>query len=58
MGQLIPNNRLWVFTSGRNYELAEADGSIGILEEGGAVILQDTCPGGYPQSEPLQSLDD
>ena len=44
MGQLIPNNRLWVFTSGHNYELAEADGSIGILEEAGTVILQDTCP--------------
>ncbi len=44
MGQLIPNNRLWVFTSSHNYELAEADGSIGILEEAGAVILQDTCP--------------
>lgn len=44
MGRLIPNNRLWVFTSGHNYELAEADGSIGILEEAGAVILQDTCP--------------
>ena len=28
----------------RRYELAEADGSIGILEEAGAVILQDTCP--------------
>ena len=23
---------------------AEADGSIGVLEEAGAVILQDTCP--------------
>lgn len=44
MGLLIPNNRLWVFTSSHNYELAEADGSIGILEEAGAVILQDTCP--------------
>ena len=44
MGMLIPNERLWVFTSGHNYELAEADGSIGILEEAGAVILRDTCP--------------
>ena len=44
MGKLIPNNRLWVFTSRHNYELAEADGSIGVLEESGAVILQDTCP--------------
>ena len=44
MGQIIPENRLWVFTSSHNYELADADGSIGILEEAGAVILQDTCP--------------
>ena len=44
MGKIIPNNRLWVFTSRHNYELAQADGSIGVLEESGAVILQDTCP--------------
>ena len=44
MGFKIPDNRLWVFTSGYNYDLAEADGSIGILEESGAVILRDTCP--------------
>ena len=44
MGVLIPENRLWVFTSSYNYDLAAADGSIGILEEAGAVILQDTCP--------------
>jgi len=44
MGKLIPDERLWVFTSRHNYELAETDGSIGILEEAGAVILQDTCP--------------
>ena len=44
MGKLIPDERLWVFTSRHNYKLAETDGSIGILEEAGAVILQDTCP--------------
>ncbi len=44
MGMRIPDNRLWVFTSGHNYELADADGSIAILEEAGALILQDTCP--------------
>ena len=27
MGFKIPDNRLWVFTSGYNYDLAEADGS-------------------------------
>ena len=40
----IPDQRLWVFTSGENYELALADGSIELLESAGAVILQDTCP--------------
>ncbi len=44
MGAKIPDERLWVFTSSHNYELAEADGSIAILEEAGAVVLQDTCP--------------
>ena len=44
MGAMIPDNRLWLFTSSHNYDLAEADGSIGILEEAGAVILRDTCP--------------
>ena len=44
MGLKISDERLWLFTSSHNYELAEADGSIGILEESGAVVLQDTCP--------------
>ncbi|MBT7244832.1 MAG: DUF521 domain-containing protein [Euryarchaeota archaeon] len=44
MGMRIPDNRLWVFTSVHNFDLAEADGSIAILEEAGAVILRDTCP--------------
>ena len=44
MGQKIPDQRLWVFTSGENYQLALADGSIALLEQAGAVILQDTCP--------------
>ena len=44
MGQKIPDGRLWVFTSGANYDLALADGSIELLEQAGAVILQDTCP--------------
>jgi predicted aconitase/predicted aconitase with swiveling domain len=43
-GRKIPDRRLWVFTSGENYQLALADGSISILEEAGALILQDTCP--------------
>jgi len=44
MGQRIPDHRLWVFTSGENHELARADGTIELLEEGGALILKDTCP--------------
>ena len=44
MGIKIPNQRLWVFTSQDNYDLAEGDGSIEILEGAGAVILKDTCP--------------
>ncbi len=43
-GAKIPDRRLWVFTSGENYQLALADGSISILEEAGALILKDTCP--------------
>ena len=44
MGLKIPNQRLWVFTSSHNYELALIDGSIELLEESGVVVLQDTCP--------------
>ena len=51
MGRRIPDHRLWVFTSGENYELALADGTIELLEEGGALLLKDTCP-----ELPLQSL--
>ena len=44
MGQKIPDNRLWLFTSAENYQLAQDDGSIELLESSGVVILQDTCP--------------
>ena len=43
-GESIPNQRLWVFTSQENYALAEADGTISILEEAGSLVLVDTCP--------------
>ncbi len=43
-GNLIPDQRLWMFTSKENYELAESDGTVSMLEEGGAVVLVDTCP--------------
>ena len=44
IGQKIPDNRLWLFTSGENYQIACDDGSIELLEAAGVVILQDTCP--------------
>ncbi len=44
MGVKIPDQRLWVFTSGENYELAAADGTLTLLEEAGALVLKDTCP--------------
>jgi predicted aconitase/predicted aconitase with swiveling domain len=44
LGQRIPNQRLWVFTSGHNYDLAAADGTIELLEEAGTLVLRDTCP--------------
>ena len=43
-GESIPNQRLWVFTSQENYALAEADGTVSMLEEAGALVLVDTCP--------------
>ena len=44
LGQKIPDSRLWVFTSGHNYELLESDGTVALLEEAGALVLKDTCP--------------
>jgi len=44
LGQKIPDQRLWVFTSGHNHELLEQEGTLDILEEAGALILKDTCP--------------
>lgn len=44
LGERIPNHRLWVFVSSHNYDLIEADGTLDILEEGGALVLKDTCP--------------
>ena len=56
MGSKIPDQRLWVFTSGANYDLALADGSIELLEQAGAVILKDTCPEVTPlQPKQVQS---
>tara|TARA_B100000614_G_scaffold69031_1_gene61304 strand:- start:60901 stop:62646 length:1746 start_codon:yes stop_codon:yes gene_type:complete len=44
LGEKIQNHRLWVFMSSYNYDLIEADGTLDILEEGGALVLKDTCP--------------
>ena len=44
MGRSIPDQRLWVFTSGENHDLAEQDGTLALLEEAGALVLKDTCP--------------
>ena len=44
LGERIQNQRLWVFMSSHNYDLVEADGTLDILEEGGALVLKDTCP--------------
>ena len=44
LGEIIPDQRLWIFTSGHNYEILESDGTIDILEEAGALVLRDTCP--------------
>ena len=52
-GKVIKENRLWVFTSGYNYELASADGSIDLLEQAGVLILQDTCPEVTPYNRNL-----
>ena len=44
LGQRIPDQRLWVFTSGHNHQLLDQDGTLDVLEEAGALILKDTCP--------------
>ena len=44
LGQRIPDRRLWAFTSGYNYDLLDADGTVALLEEAGALVLRDTCP--------------
>ncbi len=44
LGEKIVNKRLWLFTSGYNYDILDADGTIDILEDSGALILRDTCP--------------
>tara|TARA_B100000902_G_scaffold15351_1_gene18472 strand:- start:252 stop:1988 length:1737 start_codon:yes stop_codon:yes gene_type:complete len=44
LGQKIPNQRLWVFTSSHNFKTLSLEGTVDLLEEAGAVVLKDTCP--------------
>ena len=44
LGMRIPDQRLWVFTSGHNHQLLDQEGTLDVLEEAGALILKDTCP--------------
>ena len=44
LGEVISDNRLWLFMSAYNYELISGDGTLDILEEAGALVLKDTCP--------------
>ena len=53
MGAKIPNQRLWVFTSGENHRLAHEDGTLALLEEAGALVLKDTCPEVTPYNRNL-----
>ena len=53
LGEQINNKRLWLFTSRYNYDILESDGTVGILEEAGALILKDTCPEVTPYNRNL-----
>jgi len=44
LGEVIPDQRLWVFMSGHNHDLISADGTLDVLEEAGSLVLRDTCP--------------
>ena len=44
LGEVIPDQRLWVFMSGHNHDLISANGTLDVLEEAGALVLRDTCP--------------
>ena len=53
LGDRIPDNRLWVFTSSSNYDVLSSDGSLEILEQAGALLLKDTCPEVTPYNRDL-----
>jgi hypothetical protein len=53
LGEVIQDQRLWVFMSSHNYGLIEADGTLDLLEEAGALVLRDTCPEVTPYNRSL-----
>ncbi len=44
LGEVISDQRLWLFMSSENYDLISSDGTLDLLEEAGALVLKDTCP--------------
>ena len=43
-GKEIPDKRLWVFTSGINFDKAKKEGYVDIIESAGGMVLRETCP--------------
>ena len=41
---VVPNNRLWIFTSSANFDKAKDKGLVDKIEEAGGLMLQETCP--------------
>ena len=41
---VVPDNRLWVFTSSENFDKAEEKGLVDKIEKAGGLILRETCP--------------
>ena len=50
-GMRIPDERLWVFTSKSNYQRAENDGLIEVIQDAGGLVLKDTCPEVVPYNK-------
>ena len=41
----VPNQRLWVFTSSSNFDIAKTKGLVQKIEKAGGLILRETWPG-------------
>ena len=41
---VVPNNRLWVFTSSANFDKAKDKGLVDKIEKAGGLMLRETCP--------------